>query len=296
MKDGEGSAGAASGSAASASVQGGPDAAGVSSAGRLERALFLQGAEIRGRYAARRPAQTLDFFSLEPGMTVVEVTPEGGWYSRILYHYLSSEGVLVGADYPLSLYRLFDYYSEDELAAKEVWSTTWPVEVLTWGEGGAADTPAVDAFNLGSLPERVQGKADAVLFIRALHSLQAYESTGGYLGAAIADAFAALKPGGIVGVVQHMGPESASDAWANGDNGYLKKSAVIRAFEQAGFVLDAESDHNENPLDMPGEDDYVWRLPPTLEDAEDPVLKARYEAIGESNRMTLRFKKPPSSS
>lgn len=255
---------------------------------RLTAVLGAQSASAKARYPARHPKETLMFFGLRPGMTVVEAIPEGGWYSRILHPFLGPEGRLIGADYALDMYPMFEYYSDAELADKGTWTARWPEEVATWVPAGA---PAA-AFNFGSMPEELGNSADAVLFIRALHNLAVFESRGGYLSGALADAYRVLKPGGIVGVVQHMGPESHSDAWASGENGYLHKSAVIAAFEAAGFVLDGESSVNENPLDQPSESEYVWRLPPTLEEADSPELRARYTAIGESNRMTLRFKKP----
>ncbi|MDP5053244.1 MAG: methyltransferase [Congregibacter sp.] len=261
---------------------------GTDTAGVLQRVLASQTDEVKARYDARHPGETLMFFALEPGMTVVEALPEGGWYTRILQQFLGAGGTIIGADYALKMYPLFDYYSKDELAAKAVWSETWPKEVAAWSEAG----PSVAAFNFGSLPDAMSNSADRVLFIRALHNMASFEEEGDYLSIAIADSYRVLKPGGLVGVVQHMGPESNSDAWANGDNGYLKKSAVIRAFEAAGFVFDGESSINENPRDVPSEEEYVWRLAPALEAEADPMLAARYVAIGESNRMTLRFLKP----
>ena len=110
---------------------------------------------------------------------------------------------------------------------------------------------------------------------------------------ALADAYGALRPGGIVGVVQHMAPEDADDAWADGSAGYLKKSAVIATLEGAGFELVAESDINVNPQDQPTAEDMVWRLPPTLYGSRDnPEQAAAMNAIGESTRMTLLFRKP----
>jgi len=102
-----------------------------------------------------------------------------------------------------------------------------------------------------------------------------------------------LKPGGTMGVVQHHAREDMSDEFADGSHGYLKKSFVIAAAEQAGFEFVAESDINANPNDQPGEEDIVWRLPPSFAtSAEDPELKAKLAAVGESNRMTLKFRKP----
>ena len=103
---------------------------------------------------------------------------------------------------------------------------------------------------------------------------------------ALKDTFDVLKPGGIVGIVQHAAPSDADDAWANGSKGYLKQTFVIEQMQAAGFEYVAASDVNANPLDLPGADDVVWRLPPTTRDNPDTL------AIGESDRMTLRFRKP----
>ena len=134
----------------------------------------------------------------------------------------------------------------------------------------------------------------AVLFIRALHNLNRFSAgETDYMGDTLAETYRILKPGGIVGVVQHSAPDANNDDWANGSNGYLKTSAVVAAFEAAGFELEASSDVNANPADVPSEEDFVWRLPPTLAGTEEgtPERDAN-AAIGESNRMTLKFRKP----
>jgi predicted methyltransferase len=96
-----------------------------------------------------------------------------------------------------------------------------------------------------------------------------------------------------VGIVQHQARENTSDEWASGRNGYLKKSFIIGIMDEAGFDLIGSSDINKNDLDQPSETDIVWRLPPSLATSkDDPVLKSQLEAIGESNRMTLLFRKP----
>ena len=132
-----------------------------------------------------------------------------------------------------------------------------------------------------------------VFFPRVLHNLARFEAEGGYLTMALADAYAVLKPGGTFGIVQHEARDDMSDEFADGSRGYLKKSFVIAAVEAAGFEFVAESDINANPKDRPGNDDIVWRLPPTLGTSrQDPELRAELEAVGESNRMTLKFRKP----
>ena len=256
----------------------------------LDSVLAAQPDSVKARYGARHPAETLRFFGLKPGMTVVEALPGGGWYSKILKSWLGPEGKVIGADYAADLYPLFNFYDEATLKAKHTWVDTWSAEAKAWNGGKGA---AIAAFQFGSMPESMTGTADAVLLVRALHNLARFEKDGGYLSSALADIKRVLKPGGIIGVVQHMGPESNSDAWADGSKGYLKKSFVVDTLSSAGFELVAESDVNQNPADQPGEGDFVWRLPPTLAGARDNAeLKAKNEAIGESNRMTLLFRKP----
>jgi predicted methyltransferase len=139
----------------------------------------------------------------------------------------------------------------------------------------------------------MDGTADAVLFVRALHNLNRFEKQGGFLTSALADTLAVLKPGGVVGVVQHKAPAGRSDEWADGSRGYLNQSMVIARFEAAGFEYLGASEVNLNPADVPAEDEVVWRLPPSLQMSKNnPELTAKYEAIGESNRMTLLFRKP----
>lgn len=262
---------------------------------RLAEVLEAQPDEVQQRYDERHPQATLSFFGIEPGMTVVEALPGGGWYTRILLPYLGADGRLIGANYPLDLWPNFEFASEEFLADIQDWVETFPSDAAMWCDRSCAD---VDAFWLGSLPDEMQGTADAVLFIRALHNLARFQNAGvdDYLDEALADAFAALAPGGVLGIVQHEARADMPDDWADGSNGYLKKSFVVEKAEAAGFVLEAESDVNANPDDRPTADDYVWRLPPSLsvpDDAEDPeALRAEYTAIGESNRMTLRFRKP----
>ena len=101
-----------------------------------------------------------------------------------------------------------------------------------------------------------------------------------------------LAPEGLVGVVQHRLPESAPAEGADGSRGYMKQSDVIAIFEEAGFELLASSEINANPKDRPGPEDVVWRLPPNLQGSkDDPEKRAAMEAIGESDRMTLLFRK-----
>jgi len=257
---------------------------------RLAAVLAAQPAEVQARFAARNPAATLSFFGIEPGMTVVEALPGAGWYSKILLGYLGEEGMLIGADYALEMYSLFGFFSEQALLEKETWAEDWPATASGWDEDAA--TP-VDAFVLGSLPERLKGSADAMIFIRALHNLANFDPQGGFLGDAVQSAWDVLKPGGVVGVVQHEARPEMPDEWASGAAGYLKRDAVIAAFTAAGFEFIGSSDVNANPQDQPTTADTVWRLPPNFRTSRDDAeRRAVFEAIGESHRMTLKFRKP----
>ena len=257
---------------------------------RLAASLGAQPEETQARYQYRHPQETLEFLGLKPGMTVVEGLPGRGWYTKVLLPYLGKDAHLIGADYSLQMYPLFSFATEEFLEEHKTWTTDWVADAESWsGEDG----PTLAAFHFGSMPEDLAGTADAVFFARVLHNLARFESEGDYLTTALSDSFSILKPGGVFGVVQHHARDDMSDSFADGSHGYLKKSFVIAAAEQAGFEFVAESDINVNSLDQPGEDDIVWRLPPSLGTSEkNPELRAELEAVGESNRMTLRFRKP----
>ena len=257
---------------------------------QLAAMLDAQPESVKARYQYRHPQETLEFFGIEPGMTVMEALPGGGWYSKILLSHLGQDGHLIGADYALDMYVAFDFYDDEYLEKKKSWISDWTTDAELWRNDGSA---AISAFVLGSMPAEMAGSADAVLFIRALHNLNNYESDGGYLTAALADAYTLLKPGGIVGVVQHQSSDEMSDEWADGSNGYLKKNLVVQRMEAAGFEYVSASSINENTNDRPGEEDHVWRLPPSFDGSEDDAEKHdAMQAIGESNRMTLKFRKP----
>ena len=257
---------------------------------RLAAVLDQQPDDMKARYAYRHPQETLEFFGIEPGMLVVEALPGQGWYTKILLPYLGTEGQLIGADYSMDMYPLFGFFSEERLEKQATWVEDFPEGASEWaGENGAC----VAAFSFGAIPEDMKGVADAVLLVRALHNLARFESEGGFLTAALTNVYESLKPGGIVGVVQHEAREDMPDDWAGGQNGYLKKSFVIEKMEEFGFEYVGSSDVNQNGKDRPGDSDIVWRLPPTLATSRDnPELREEMKAIGESNRMTLKFRKP----
>ena len=257
---------------------------------RLQTVLQAQPPEHQARYRFRRPQQTLEFFDIAPGETVFEVLPGGGWYSQILAPYLGNKGKLIGVDYELAMFPNFSWVNEEFMQKRSAWHTEWQQKVQTWG---GLDGAAAQSYNFDTVPSALDGQVDTVLFIRGLHNLARFEHKGGYLTRALQVTKRVLKPGGKIGIVQHQAREDKSDTWADGSKGYLKKSKVIAMMEAQGFRFVGEKAFNENPLDQPGENDIVWRLPPSLSmHGDDEALKRRYQAIGESHRMTLLFEKP----
>ena len=225
----------------------------VSAAGDdwLAAVLAAQPDEVRARYQYRHPQETLEFFGVEPGMTVVEVLPGSGWYTKILLPYLGKEGNVIGADYARDVWLGIGYDSDEFLSTRKTWIRDWTARAETWGGGYSAD---VSAFVHGSLPESLHGTADAVLFVRALHNMAYITPDARHLSAALDETYKILKPRGIVGVVQHHARDDMSDKWADGEMGYLKKDYVIEVMEAAGFELIGASDINANNRDVPTEE------------------------------------------
>jgi len=255
----------------------------------LDQALAIQSDKAKARYQYRNPKQTLEFLNIKPGMNVIEILPgNGGWYSKILLPYLGESGKLVGADYPLSMWSYFSFMTQERLEAKKTWIETWSELANTWRTEQSAP---VEAFQLAAMPKQYYESADAVLYIRALHHLNRFNDKGGYLDISLNETYKALKPGGLVGIVQHEALEDRPDAWTVGASGYLKKSYIMEKMAQHGFEFVASSDINANPKDQANEGDTVWRLLPSLR-VDDAEKKAANKAIGETNRMTLLFKKP----
>lgn len=255
---------------------------------KLEAVIAARPDDERSRDASRRPVQTLEFFDVGPDMNVLEVLPGGGWYTRVLAPYLAPNGSLHAVTYADDMWDLFGFFTAERIAERKQQMLDWPKFLVQ--KGGVANGQGA-AFN--RIPESWNNQFDRVLLIRALHNLNRFESKANTRSQALAEIYAVLKPGGTVGVVQHQAPESAGEEWSNGQNGYLKKSDVIAAFEEAGFLFSKSATFNENALDVPGPEDRVWRLRPSLRGhGDDEAAKARASAIGESNRMTLLFTKP----
>lgn len=251
----------------------------------LDEIVAARSDKDKARDQWRNPAETLEFFGLTPDATVVETLPGGGWYTRVILPFIAQDGRYIGANYQDAMWPLILPNPTPELVARlSTWTDTFPE---TTGEIAAAATP-VTAYEFGDMPDDLAGEADLVLMIRALHN---FNRAGGDFGEeALADAYALLKPGGVLGVVQHHAPVGAAGAAADGTLGYMSRENVVAMVTAAGFVLDGESDMNANPADQPGPGDFVWRLPPTYGLGDQG--RDAFAAIGETNRMTLRFRKP----
>jgi len=242
----------------------------------------------KARFQYRNPAETLAFFKVEPGMSVAEALPGGGWYSKILANYLGTDGALHGINYNDDMWARFGFFSPEAIEGRIASTKKFPEQVASFTDNGIAS----QGFTFATVPSDLAGSVDRVLFIRALHNLNRFEKDAGTLSESLSAAKMLLKDDGYVGVVQHRLPESASEEAADGRRGYLKQSFLISQFEQAGFILVAQSEINANAKDQPLETDIVWRLPPSFNGSRDnPEQMEKMKAIGESDRMTLLFKK-----
>lgn len=223
----------------------------------------------RARDQYRHPVETLDFFGIKPDQTVVEIWPGGGWYTEILAPMLRDKGHYIAAAQPPGKYRA-------------------ATETLV-----ASDPARFDKVRITTLDPKAPGdiapagSADAVLTFRNVHNfLMAGDDAA---KAVFASFYKALKPGGVLGVVDHRLPEDRDPALEK-SSGYIKQSTIVRLAESAGFRLAAESPVNANPKDTADHPGGVWTLPPTLAKGEED--RAKYQAIGESDRATLKFVKP----
>jgi predicted methyltransferase len=232
-------------------------------------------AKVRDEY--RNPQQTLRFFGLKPNMTVVEVSPGGGWYTDILYPVVKENGQYIAAHFYVDE-STRDYYkkSVEKFKANTQPDMKYEGAIVT----AFHPTKALDIAKPGS--------ADMVLTFRNVHNWYMGQGDEG-IDNAFGAFFKALKPGGVLGVVEHELPENADDE-AMKKSGYMKRSYVVAAAEKAGFELAQSSDVNANPMDTADHPKGVWTLPPSLSLGEQD--RDKYLAIGESNRMTLKFKKP----
>lgn len=233
------------------------------------------------RDAARHPAETLDFFGIDPSGTVIEIWPGSGWYTDILAPWIAGNGgQYIAAHFALSSdndsRRRSRTGFEAHIADRAIFGN---VRIVDFGQ------------HSGDLVE--PGSADAVLTFRNVHNWMMF----GYAEKAFADFYTALRPGGVLGVVDHRLP-STREQDPQARSGYVQQAYVIALAEEAGFELVATSEINANPADTADHPFGVWTLPPVRRSAESGAEiaadfdRAHYDAIGESDRMTLLFRKP----
>jgi predicted methyltransferase len=250
------------------------DDAGASAALQKIAAGEHRSAENKARDRYRHPVETLTWFGLRDDMTAVELSPGGGWYTEILAPYLRDRGLLYAAGFdPKSE---VDYYRKsakgfaDKLAANPAIYGKVIVTIL--------QPP-------GELAIAPEGSADMVLTFRNLHNWVG----SGHAKAVLEAVYRTLKPGGVFGVVAHRG-DSRVEQDPKAASGYVNQDYAVALVESAGFELVASAEINANPADTRQHPEGVWTLPPTL--ALGDVDRDKYAAIGESDRMTLKFVKP----
>jgi len=221
---------------------------------------------LRDEY--RNPYETLTFFGIEPSMKVVELSPGGGWYTEILANYLNDSGELIAAH--------FDENSNNNYLKKSRKKFEKKMNSISVYE----NVKIVNLTSKLSTPQSV----DAVLTFRNLHNW-----LGPTMDSIFANSFKVLKPGGIFGVVEHRAEEGTSIEKMK-KSGYVTEEHAIEIAKKHGFVLISKSEINSNPKDSKNYEKGVWTLPPSFRLKEKN--KGKYLAIGESDRMTLLFKKP----
>ncbi|MEM8771918.1 MAG: hypothetical protein AAGD92_09750 [Pseudomonadota bacterium] len=237
--------------------------------------------EERARDQFRNPKETLLFFGVEPDMTVVEAYPGGGWYTQVIAPYLKQGG---GKFYAASYDP--EGASERVLGALEAYRTTYVEQPEIYGD------VELTVLN-GAAPIAPEGEADVVLTFRNVHSWQGR----GNAEAVFQTFYDALKPGGVLGVVEHRA--DGAELPRNGSSGYAYTDDTIELAKGAGFEFEEASEINANPADTKDHPFGVWTLPPSRRSSavrgQDPAPdfdRAKYDAIGESDRMTLKFRKP----
>ncbi len=232
-------------------------------------------AAFRARDGYRHPQETLAFFDVQPEMTVVEIWPGGGWYTEILAPYLKDRGQYIAAGFALN--ETSPGYQGSTMTR---FIEKLRAEPARYGKVGLTTLGAPDHWSIAP-----PGSADRVLTFRNVHNWL----DAGIAPEVFAAMFRALKKGGVLGVVEHRAAAGLSLEKMK-DSGYVIEAEVMRLALAAGFRFDAASEVNANPADTKDYPKGVWTLPPRL--ALGEVDKAKYLAIGESDRMTLRFVKP----
>ncbi|MBL1321821.1 MAG: class I SAM-dependent methyltransferase [Methylophaga sp.] len=236
-------------------------------------------ANNKARDIYRNPGKTLAFFGIQSDMTVVEIWPGKGWYTEIIAPFIKhGQGQFIAAGFPQN--------------AGPEWRQNMQHDYQQWLEQSPEFYDQVSVVELGPpsywkiAPDE---SVDAILTFRNVHNWL----KGGYETEMFHTFYAALKPGGVLGVTDHRA-KADTDIETMKKSGYLTEKLVISLAEQAGFELEARSETNANSFDDTRHPKGVWTLPPTLRLGEQD--REKYLTIGESDRMTLRFRKPTETS
>jgi len=229
----------------------------------------------RARDAARHPFETLRFFGIEPDMAVVEVAPGAGWFTAILAPYLRAQGRLYAAHYGRS------DASDYRRRSREGFDARLAADPARYDKVVVGEMPGPDHGFRGIAPP---GGADLVLTFRNLHNWM----KAGHLDHSLRAFRDVLGQHGVLGIVEHRAAPGTSIGQMI-DSGYVTEAFVVERARAAGFVLEASSEVNANPRDTRDHPHGVWSLPPTLRGGTRD--RERFLAIGESDRMTLRFRK-----
>ncbi|MGH1344512.1 MAG: class I SAM-dependent methyltransferase [Nannocystales bacterium] len=224
------------------------------------------------RDTARHPKETLEFFGLTPAMHVYEVGQGAGWYTEILAPLLAKKGKLYLAGY--------DTNSEDP----KIQSAGKQAELFLSGFANLYDDVELVVQPVPETKMGEPGSMDMVLVFRMMHNVHRFELWDAWMKAA----HDALKPGGVLAVVQHRAADDANPD-DSAPKGYMPEPWLIEKVEGYGFKLEAKSDINQNPKDTKDYEGGVWELPPALQ--ADDANKDKMRAIGESDRSTLKFVK-----
>jgi predicted methyltransferase len=237
-------------------------------------------AEDSKRDKYRHPAETFEFFRIHPDHKVGEYAPGGEWVSRTLGRYIDEKGKFTGL-----------FFSTDAGFGDDAAKARITASAAKFGEDVSKVTgrPATDymGYSLSAIPEGEKGTFDRIILMRMLHNMYRWNIADTELKR-MRDL---LKPDGLLGIEQHRAKATAPFSYASGDMGYMREADIIKLMEVNGFELVAKSEINANPKDTANWPDGVWTLPPALRLKD--VDRAKYEAIGESDRMTLLFKKRP---
>lgn len=233
------------------------------------------------RDAYRHPLQTLNLFDVQADHTVVEIWPGGGWYTEILAPYLRDNGQLIAAHYDTS-----DTQADYRPRARAAFEKKLAADPAVYDKVKVTSLMVNEEDATITMPAAEPASVDRVVTFRNAHGWRVRGTTDVILE----HFFEILKPGGKLGIVQHMA-DSDQD-WLSSNVGYVGREYIINHAIKAGFQLEAEGFFNRNPLDTKHYAKGVWQLPPSLRDLNTDAEKAPYLAIGESDRMTLVFVKP----